>query len=173
MRERKVILIGGTSNVGKSTVAQALAARLGWRCVSTDTVGRHPGRPWPIDGRPVPAHVVRHYLALPVEDLTAQQVAHYDRMWPAIVSLIERHTSDDGAGGLILEGSGVWPDRASRFAELTGTDRILVDKFIGRTQRYDELMVSAARRAGMLVVAADSFSSLATLVDKCWQLLTG
>ena len=144
--------------------------------------------------------MVRHYLALPVEDLTAQQVAHYDRMWPAIVSLIERHTSDDVAGGLILESSGVWPDRvaglanadvaavcltagnetlrarvhaASRFAELTGTDRILVDKFIGRTQRYDELMVSAARRAGMLVVAADSFSSLATLVDKCWQLLTG
>ena len=36
MREIRVLLIGGTSHVGKSTLAQALAAKLVGEHVSTD-----------------------------------------------------------------------------------------------------------------------------------------
>jgi 2-phosphoglycerate kinase len=199
----RVLLIGGTSNVGKSSLAQALAARLGWQCVSTDTLGRHPGRPWPADGRAVPDHVVAHYRSLPVPDLTAAQLTHYDRMWPRIVSLIDGHAGDDRSDGLILEGSGVWPEliaelgdagrasvrcaaiwltasqqtirtriyAASNYAELTDDDRVLIDKFIGRTELYDTYLVAAAGQLGLPVIDVDSVPSLAGLVDHCLRVL--
>ena len=197
MRNLRVGLIGGTSNVGKSTLAQALASRFGWACVSTDSLGRHPGRPWKIDGRPIPAHVPEHYLSLPVPDLATEQLRHYERMWPAIQSLIYAHVREDRADRLILEGSGVWPDRvaelktariasiwltasrqtlrariysASGYAELSGGERILVDRFLGRTERYNEIMLDAARRLALPLVDVDSASSLDGLVDRCIQL---
>lgn len=43
VRDVRVVLIGGTSNVGKSTVAQVVAERLGFECLSTDGLARHPG----------------------------------------------------------------------------------------------------------------------------------
>ena len=43
-RELRVILIGGSSHVGKSTLAQSLASKLGWRYISTDSLARHPGQ---------------------------------------------------------------------------------------------------------------------------------
>ena len=41
----RVLLIGGPSHTGKSTLAETLAAELGWNHVSTDSMARHPGRP--------------------------------------------------------------------------------------------------------------------------------
>ncbi len=198
MRELRVVLIGGTSNVGKTTLAQALAARLGWSCVSTDKLGRHPGRPWPIDGRPVPDHVATHYASLPVAELTGEQLRHYERMWPAIKALIDAHACDDRAGRLILEGSGVWPDRvaelhdarvaaiwltaarqtlreriylASRYADLALDHRVLVDKFLGRTEQYNEVMLQAVDSLGFVLVAVDSMPSPDALVERCLQVL--
>ena len=176
-----VVLIGGTSNVGKSTLAQALTRRLGWSCVSTDSLGRHPGRPWTVADGQVPVHVAEHYRSLSIEELATEQLRHYARMWPQIRSLIETHARDH-AGGLIVEGSGVWPDRvaeisdpkvaaiwltaspatvrgriysASRYAELGDDATILVDKFVGRSIRYNEMMLSAVRRLGLACVDVD------------------
>ena len=77
MREIRVLLIGGTSHVGKSTLAKALAARLGGEHVSTDTLARHPGRPWATSSGPFPRHVAAHYLSLSVDELTTEQLRHY------------------------------------------------------------------------------------------------
>jgi hypothetical protein len=204
-----VLLIGGTSNVGKTTLAQALAAQLGWTCVSTDSLGRHPGRPWKADGgavradgRAVPADVVAHYRSLSVPDLTAAQLTHYDRMWPRIVSLLDAHVGGDHTVPLILEGSGVWPDlvaelapelgsehgdvvaaaiwltaspetlrariyAASRYAELADDDRVLIDKFIGRTALYDTYLVAAVGRLGLPLLDVDTLTSVDALVDHC------
>ena len=49
----RVVLIGGTSHVGKSTASELLAGTLGWAHVSTDSLARHPGRPW----KPAPEKV--------------------------------------------------------------------------------------------------------------------
>jgi 2-phosphoglycerate kinase len=200
MSDLRVVLIGGTSNAGKSALAEALARRLGWRWVSTDSLGRHPGRPWTVEDRPIPAHVTEHYLSLSVEDLTTEQLRHYERMWPVIRSLIETHARDQDAGGLILEGSGVWPDRvaeisdpavaavwltasaatlrsricsASRYAELVDVGPILVDKFVGRSIRYNEMMLSAVRRLGLACVDVDDVSSPDALLEQCLQLFDG
>jgi 2-phosphoglycerate kinase len=198
MPDLHVVLIGGTSNAGKSTLAQALARRLAWSCVSTDSLGRHPGRPWTVADRPVPAHVAEHYLSLSVEDLTTAQLRHYERMWPAITSLIDSHARDHDADGLILEGSGVWPDRvaeisdptiaaiwltaspatlrgriysASRYAELGDEGTILVDKFVERSLRYNEMMLSAVRRLGLACVEVDDVSSPDALLEQSLRLL--
>ena len=56
-----VMLIGGTSHAGKSSLAAELAARLGYEALSTDKLARHPGRPWRQGEAPVPPHVAEHY----------------------------------------------------------------------------------------------------------------
>ena len=65
----KVLLIGGTSHVGKSTIAKRLAAQLGWNHLSTDQLARHPGRPWRNDELPVPSDVIAHYSRLTTTEL--------------------------------------------------------------------------------------------------------
>lgn len=61
MPDPKVILLGGTSHAGKSTLARAVASSLGWRTLSTDQLARHPGRPWALPPQFVPTHVDEHY----------------------------------------------------------------------------------------------------------------
>jgi hypothetical protein len=139
-----------------------------------------------------------HYSALSVADLTTEQLRHYGRTWPAIESLVRAHGGESRPGGLIIEGSGVWPDRAagmtgsavagiwltasaetlreriysaSRYSELTGHERFLVDQFLGRTERYNEIMLSAVRRLGLPMVDVDSAPSLDGLLERCAQLL--
>ena len=93
-RELRVILIGGTSHTGKTALARALAARLGWRRLSTDSLARHPGRPWKTGGCVVPDHVAEHYLSLSVDELIEDVLAHYRSLWPAIRDLVSAHATD-------------------------------------------------------------------------------
>ncbi|WP_202872553.1 hypothetical protein [Kribbella soli] len=88
LHDVRVVLVGGTSNVGKSTVAQVLAGRLGFDYLSTDKLGRHPGRPWATPNHEVPAHVVEHYRSFTGEQLVDALLAHYERMWPRIEELV-------------------------------------------------------------------------------------
>ena len=167
----RVVLIGGTSNVGKSTVARVLAERLGFGLVSTDQLGRHPGRPWTDPGREVPAHVVEHYQSLTGQQLVNALLDHYDRMWPRIEELITGRS----AAGLVLEGSGVWPasvvqlstpytavwlsadddvlaarmQRASRYDELPDDSRQLVDKFLARSLGYQTRMLTLVEQLAL------------------------
>ena len=64
----KVILIGGSSHVGKSTVSQSLATRLGFSHVSTDNLARHPGRPWKRAPEKVSGYIAEHYLSLSIDE---------------------------------------------------------------------------------------------------------
>jgi 2-phosphoglycerate kinase len=106
----RVALIGGTSHVGKSTTAAAVAARLGWEARSTDGLARHPGRPWPAGGRPVPPHVAEHYSTLAPDQLIASVMAHYrGKVWPIVQSLVAERAGARGTP-LVLEGSALLPD---------------------------------------------------------------
>jgi 2-phosphoglycerate kinase len=174
-------MIGGTSNTGKSTVAGAVADRLGFTHRSTDLLARHPGRPWRTPEREVPPHVAEHYATLAVDELTDSVLAHYERLWPRIEELIAAHATGPG---LVLEGSALWPDRVAaldaphaaavwltadeavvrariraggRYEAATREERLLMDKFLARSVRYQELMVAAVDRLGLarVDVAAD------------------
>ncbi len=76
INETRVILIGGSSHVDKSTLAQSLTAKLGWNYLSTDNLARHPGRPWVnADGKSIREHVIE--LANARQTL-AESVANYN-----------------------------------------------------------------------------------------------
>ena len=136
----RVILIGGSSHVGKSTLAAALAAKLGWAQISTDKLARHPGRPWQPAQQQVPDHVAEHYLSLSVCALLEDVLHHYKvNVWPQVEAIVaatatagwrasrpppcEGKPSHLGAAEdrfqtaskerIIVEGSALWPEFAA------------------------------------------------------------
>jgi 2-phosphoglycerate kinase len=185
----RCILIGGRSNVGKSSVAAHLAAQLGWTNASTDKLGRHPGRPWGI----VPDHVVAHYTSLDDAAILSAVVAHQRGMWPKIEALVREHAEDTSKPGLVLEGSAVMPEDVATLGLpgvaavwLTASDaflrdrieiesgydaatpdgRHLIDRFIERNNRLDAVLRSAAREAGLPFVNVEG-RSVAEVADAC------
>ena len=195
----RVLLIGGTSHVGKSTLAQSLASTLGWRYLSTDSLARHPGRPWKTRPETVPPHVAEHYLTLSVDELIADVLRHYrDNVWPIVEAFVRLHVIDPTQSGLVMEGSALWPESvvsldqdtiaavwltasddllttrihdASRYAEKTGNERRMVSKFVQRTLAYNALMIAATNRLGLPSIDLETTSSLQDLADRCLALL--
>jgi hypothetical protein len=47
----------------------------------------------------------------------------------------------------------------------------MIEKFLGRTQRYNERMMQAIRRLGLPCLNVEEISSLENLTDKCLSLL--
>ncbi|MET8075598.1 AAA family ATPase [Streptomyces sp. NPDC005303] len=189
MRGVRVVMIGGTSHTGKSTVAEAIADRLGFEHRSTDLLARHPGRPWRTPEREVPPHVAEHYATLGVDELIDSVLAHYERLWPRIEALVEAHATGPG---LVLEGSALWPERVAaldaphtaavwltagedvvrariraggRYDEASEQERALMDRFLARSVRYQELMVEAVDRLGLPRVDVGNGMSVSDVAD--------
>jgi len=190
----RVILIGGPSNVGKSTLARSLGSALGWPSTSTDSLGRHPGRPW---GHVRP-HVAEHYLSLSPDELFEAVLRHYASMWPNIQSLITTHACDPSAECLILEGSALWPEsvatlrldavgalwltasddflreriyKASGFEQASVREQTMIDKFLGRVQRYNQRMMQVLPRLGLPWINIEETASLEQLTTRALSLL--
>ncbi|MFD5200874.1 hypothetical protein ACFWM7_12145 [Streptomyces sp. NPDC058375] len=199
MRDVRVVLIGGTSNTGKSTVAEAVADRLGFEHRSTDGLARHPGRPWRTPGHEVPPHVTEHYGTLTTDELIASVLAHYERLWPRIEELITDR-AQAGSPGLVLEGSALWPERvarltvprtaavwltaddtavrgrvraAGRYGEATEGERLLMDRFLARTERYQTLMVDAVDALGLDRVDTGGGRTVAEAADAVLAAVEG
>ena len=181
----RVILIGGTSHTGKSTLAGALAGHLGWTAVSTDTLARHPGRPW----GPIPPQVIQHYEKLDVTQLLRSVFDHYEKMAPSIERLVTKHL-DEGEPRLVLEGSALLPETLLRLKRLgvgaillTATpallesrirtesdyagrdkrEKSLIDTFIARALAFDKEVVGRAAVCGIPVLAVTGAAD--SLVD--------
>ncbi len=173
-----VLLIGGTSHAGKSTLGSAVAERLGWRMCSTDYLARHAGRPWRSDGTTVPPHVIQHFTNHSVDELMAAVIRHYRSVWPQVENLIR-----DVDEGLVIEGSAVLPELAtrlnpgygraawliaeegtfqerifleSRCGSATGTNRAAIEMFGLRSERFNEYIRNEVQRLGLQSISADS-----------------
>ena len=194
----KLILIGGTSHVGKSTLAESLAAELGWTRISTDSLARHPGRPWRPQPENVPDDVADHYLSLSVDELLSDVLRHYRvNVWPKVEEIIASYSHVHSDSGVVIEGSALWPEFAtglesdhvsalwlttsqdvltqrinaeSMYRSKTGREKMMIDKFIGRTLAYDTLMVEVAKCHGLTIVDVLQ-SSPDELTDKCLSVL--
>jgi 2-phosphoglycerate kinase len=188
--EMRAILIGGTSHVGKSTVARVVGERLGWEVVSTDMLGRHPGRPWKTAPEEVPGHVAWHYLSMPVEGLVEDVLRHYRvNIWPRVEAVVRERSGS----GVVVEGSAVWPELAAGLKMegvaglwLTGSEgmlerriraesadetrdargRELIDRFVGRTLRFNALIMKAVERLGFASVRVEEGMEK-EVVDAC------
>lgn len=188
----KIALIGGTSHAGKSTTARAVAARLGAETISTDSLARHPGRPWPTPTWAVPEHVAEHYRTLAPDALIDSVLAHYGRMWPMVRELIEARAAAAEAPPLVLEGSALWPAlvaelglptvravwltaddavfdarirRESRMDAATPAGRQLIESFAARTRLYNAQMLTHVRRLGLPLVAVSAAMSPDDVTD--------
>ncbi len=196
----RVALIGGTSNVGKSTTALALAARLGFEHRSTDKMARHPGRPWMFAPGPVPEHVAEHYTTLTPDELIASVLAHYRGMRPMIRELVTQRAADPAERPLVLEGSALWPAfvaeldapgvravwltadhdliearirRDSDFEALAPDLRAMTQRFIARTRLFDDAMMAAVRRLGLPFVEVTGRASVEEVAAACLDALRG
>jgi len=117
MASNKLILIGGTSHVGKSTLSQRLAEQLGWNYLSTDQLARHPGRPWKVGDRRVPEDVVEHYSNLSVAELVDSALQHYRRnVWPIVEAVVQSRLNNPFDAGLVFEGSAILPEQVCEAA---------------------------------------------------------
>lgn len=197
MSRLRVILIGGPSNIGKSTLAEFLAAKLGWHYISTDRLARHPGRPWKTKPEIVPVHVADHYLSLTVDELFDDVLRHYRSMWPTIESIVTTRATERSTDRLIVEGSALWPEsvatlnlpnvaalwltasnnllqeriyNASQFGEATVRQKMMIQKFLERAYRYNQHMIEAVNRLGLVSINVEAIASLDELSDICLEL---
>jgi hypothetical protein len=193
----RTILIGGTSHAGKSTLGRSLAGRLGWSCVSTDTLARHPGRPWREPPDAPPAHVIDHYLTLSADALLASVLAHYEAMWPRIEGLAHPEWGP-ALPGLVIEGSAVLPAklagrrepglravwilaprdvlearirRESGYQARGPEQRRLIDSFLERAIRFDALVRADVERLGLPHLHSSRDADGELLAEQCLQLL--
>ena len=194
-----VILIGGSSHVGKSAVAESIATKLDWAHVSTDSLARHPGRPWRPAPEKVSDHVAEHYLCLSVEELIEDVLRHYKvNVWPKVEAIIASHSNDPSTTGVVLEGSALWPEFAtnldfekiaalwltanddvfcrrihagSRYSSKSHREQITIDKFLDRTLAYNARMVDAVNRHGFTLVNVRQ-SNATELAERCLSTLS-
>lgn len=110
----RVILIGGASHTGKSTLAAVISRQLGWSLLSTDRLGRHPGRPWSTGDRAVPGHVSDYYLSQQAEELLQDVLKYRRSMWPTIDHIIANRLNSADADPLIVEGAALLPECVSK-----------------------------------------------------------
>ena len=167
----KVLLIGGTSHVGKSTLASRMAETLGWDLLSTDQLARHPGRPWRNDGEVLPADVVAYYTQPDASRILATVLAHYSKnVGPIVNAIINSRVKNDYDRGLVLEGSAILPEQFATnlppevlscwltapeemieqriktnaaYEHRSDHERRYIDAFVVRSLDFDRLMVSA------------------------------
>ncbi len=194
----KVILIGGSSHAGKSTVSESLAATLGWSHLSTDRLAAHPGRPWRPGREKVMDRVAEHYLCLTVDELMEDVLRHYrDIVWPKVEAIVASHSDDASTTGIVLEGSALWPEFltgldfdkvgavwltasdevfreriyvGSRYSSKSSRERMMIEKFLERTLAYNALMVEAVSRQGFILVDVLQ-SDVTELAERCLSSL--
>jgi 2-phosphoglycerate kinase len=201
INETRVIVIGGSSHAGKSTLGLALAAKLGWSYRSTDKLARHPGRPWiGADGKAIPKHVAEYYRELSVDALFLDVLSHYEKNVLSIVEVIVRsHASNLSTECLVLEGSALWPKfvanlvdapgvkaiwltasnqlfqnrikRESNFCNVPKDEKHLIQKFLDRTLFYDKHMREEVERLGFMCIDVESVSTADELLKKCMELM--
>ena len=185
MTRPPALLLLGTSHVGKSTCAHRISHAIGWPVISTDQLGRHPGRPW----TGVPDPVMEFYLRLTNDAIHWFLRVHHENMRPVIQSKVR--TLREAGDSFILEGAALRPEycpdwkidgalvvclhveplalrerieRESRHARQDDRTKIAIEKFVERSIRENEAFIEAATRHDiplMDVTAPDSADRLA------------
>ena len=194
----QTILIGGTSHVGKSTLAKALATKLQGKYIACDRLARHPGRPWKTkNNKIIKPHVAEHYRNLSVPELVKDVLIHYHQnVIPQVRNLIDTHNGDNY---LIIEGSALYPSLVkdlvdnkkvrwiwllgsysllekrvftnSNFDNASKKERYLIYKFLQRTWMYESAMVNDLKKLGLEQNLINCNLTIEQLVDRCLQEL--
>ncbi|RYG02127.1 MAG: hypothetical protein EOO02_11240 [Chitinophagaceae bacterium] len=182
--EQSTILLTGTSHVGKTSCAMILGKNTGYEVISTDTLARHPGRPW----SSVPSFVIDYYNNLSDDTIHWFLKVHHENMRSVIQQTIQRYITTKQP--LILEGAALRPEYyadwnidpanarclyaapailtrrimdSSDYNHRSQQIRIAIDKFIERSLRENESLAGAALKHGVTVVEVDDLEKIGEL----------
>jgi 2-phosphoglycerate kinase len=188
------LLLLGTSCVGKSTCANGIGNAIGWPVISTDKLGRHPGRPW----TSVPDPVTEFYLRLTDDTIHWFLRVHHQNIRPVIHQTIK--AAREAGGGFILEGAALRPEylsdweigealviclhaerdalrerveRESAYSQQSDQMKIAIDKFMERSVRENEALVKAAIRHKVLLVDVTNVKNFDPLTRELTSRLAG
>jgi 2-phosphoglycerate kinase len=195
----KLLTIGGSSHVGKSTLAGALSSHLSWNYCSTDKLARHPGRPWQAESKDIPKHVVQHYQLLSAEELIDDVLHHYRKnVWPQIEDIVTFQATNPSSEQMVIEGSALLPElvinlnfdnissiwlianneflrrriyQTSQYVKKSPAERMLVDKFVERNCLYNDRIIDAVDRFGLVSVNVEDVSTPDELMNLCLSIL--
>lgn len=193
--EHKLLLIGGSSHVGKSTLAQSLASHLRWNYCSTDKLARHPGCPWQAKSKEIPKHVADHYQLLSADELIEDVLYHYRKsVWLLIEDIVTSHATDASSEKMVMEGSALLPElvitlnfdnistiwltasneflrrriyTASQYETKSPYEKMLVDKFLERNRLYNDRIIAAVNRLGLVSLDVEDASTADELMSLC------
>jgi 2-phosphoglycerate kinase len=193
--KHKLLLIGGSSHVGKSTLAQSLASHLRWNYCSTDKLARHPGRPWQAKLEDIPKHVADHYQLLSADELIEDVLYHYRKnVWQLIEDIITSHATDASSQTMIMEGSALLPElvitlnfhnistiwltasneflrrriyTSSQYETKSTYEKMLVDKFLERNCLYNDRIIDAVNQLGLMSLDVEDISTTDELMNRC------
>ena len=195
--EIRAILIGGSSHVGKSTLGKSLSNKLDWNYISTDSLAKHPGRPWiNANTKVIQDHVVKHYKYLSVKALLLDVLSHYQQnVLPQVETLVRDNISNLSNKHLIIEGSALYPEfvvdlvniknvrgiwltasgltlqnriyKDSNFYNVSQEDKYLIQKFLARTILYNRRIKKDLEDLKLEYIDVESVTTLDELVEKC------
>jgi 2-phosphoglycerate kinase len=188
------LLLLGTSHVGKSTCARGIGNAIGWPVISTDKLGRHPGRPW----TGVPDPVTEFYHRLTDDTIHWFLRVHHENMRPVIHETIK--AAREAGGGFILEGAALRPEylsdweigealvvclhaecdalrkrieRESAYSQQSDEMKIAIDSFVERSVRENEALVKPAMRHKVLLVDVTDLRNVDRLTRELASRLAG
>ena len=187
--------------VGKSALTRSMATRLRFGCISTDDIGlaiRSVSAPktHPRLHSMGTEDYREYYITRSVDDLIADAMRTHKEMWPAIEAIVKAHA--EWGYPLIIEGWALWPERvatigydnvaaiwltadegflesqtraASGFYRGASDEESMIQNFLARNVRYNELMMSAANNLGLETVLVVAETSLDDLTEQCIRRL--
>ena len=187
--------------VGKSTLARSMAMRLGFVCVSTDDIGlaiRSVTTPktHPRMHSMGTEDYREYYITRSVNDLIADAMRTHEEIAAAIEAIVKAHA--EWGDPLIIEGWALWPERvaaigydnvaaiwltadegflesqtraASGFYRGASVEESMIQNFLARNVRYNELLMSAVNNLGLETVRVVEETSLDDLTEQCIQRL--
>lgn len=199
LNRQRLLLIGGASHVGKSTLAQSLASHLKWHCCSTDKLARHPGRPWQVGNKKLPQHVARYYELRSADELTLDVLSHYKKnVWPFIQDIVTCHANDMSLEKVVMEGSALLPElvmtlnfdnistiwltasniflrqriySGSKYETKSLNEKMLIDKFLERNNLFNERIFKTIHQFGLASLDVEDVSTLDDLKNLCLSAL--
>lgn len=139
------VFLMGTSHVGKSSCA----ALLGRKAVSTDKMGRHPGRPW----TGVPDPVIEYYETLSDASIDWFLRVHHQNVRPVIAQAVS--TLRAAGAPFAVEGAALRPEFLADWAQPSDTGVLLYADEATLARRIGQ---SAKTAAPDLRKAIDAFT---------------
>ena len=130
---KKVILIGGSPMVGKTTAAVSLAAKLAYQCISTDDIGEV--LQTIADINPMRGQNYLDYYSDNEKSKLIDDIINYHKILePAINRLIEIHSAWGRGKPMIMEGWALYPNNLKNTNENVFTIWLVADKNLLRTR---------------------------------------